>query len=175
MGLACPNCNGMGTVDGKDCPQCVGKNPDAGTQREPVEVTPEFQPAVSSVADLPATTATPSGNTVAGLTEQPAAIIPEGVTNPASPEAVEVSDSVIAEPITEAPNDGGVVVVNEAAAEAAVKGRDKATNGAEGYEAQTVAELQDELRDRDLAVSGTKDELIARLEEDDNAPQGANA
>lgn len=29
----------------------------------------------------------------------------------------------------------------------------------------TVAELQDELRSRDLPVSGNKDELIARLEE----------
>lgn len=36
------------------------------------------------------------------------------------------------------------------------------------YEDQTVTELQDLLRDRDLAVSGTKDELIARLEESDN-------
>lgn len=31
---------------------------------------------------------------------------------------------------------------------------------------RTVAELQDELRARDLPVSGTKDELIARLNED---------
>lgn len=35
------------------------------------------------------------------------------------------------------------------------------------YEDKTVEELQDDLRDRDLKVSGTKDELIARLEEAD--------
>ena len=32
---------------------------------------------------------------------------------------------------------------------------------------KTVEELKDELRDRDLAVSGAKDDLIARLVEDD--------
>lgn len=35
------------------------------------------------------------------------------------------------------------------------------------YEDQTKEELQEELRDRDLKVSGTKEELIERLEEDD--------
>lgn len=35
------------------------------------------------------------------------------------------------------------------------------------YEDQMVSELRDQLRDRDLMVSGTKDELIDRLEEDD--------
>jgi hypothetical protein len=35
------------------------------------------------------------------------------------------------------------------------------------YDGYTVEELRDELRDRALAVSGTKDELVARLEEDD--------
>lgn len=44
-----------------------------------------------------------------------------------------------------------------------------ADDEAQGYEAQTVEDLKDELRERDLPVSGTKDELIARLEEDDNA------
>lgn len=33
----------------------------------------------------------------------------------------------------------------------------------------TVEELRDELRDRDLKVSGTKEELIARLENDEEA------
>jgi SAP domain len=41
------------------------------------------------------------------------------------------------------------------------------------YEDSTVEELRDELRDRDLPVSGTKDELVARLVEDDKPkPQG---
>lgn len=35
-------------------------------------------------------------------------------------------------------------------------------------EDMTVEELRDELRDHDLKVSGTKDELIARLEEHDH-------
>jgi hypothetical protein len=38
---------------------------------------------------------------------------------------------------------------------------------AESYEANTVEELREELRARDLPVSGHKDELVARLEEDD--------
>jgi hypothetical protein len=37
------------------------------------------------------------------------------------------------------------------------------------YEDQTKEELQEELRERDLKVSGTKDELIDRLEEDDES------
>lgn len=35
------------------------------------------------------------------------------------------------------------------------------------YSSLTVDELQDQLRDRDLPVSGNKDELIARLQEAD--------
>jgi hypothetical protein len=35
------------------------------------------------------------------------------------------------------------------------------------YEDYTVEELKDILRERELMVSGTKDELIARLEADD--------
>jgi hypothetical protein len=38
---------------------------------------------------------------------------------------------------------------------------------AEGYGSWTVDELKDELRSRDLAVSGSKPELVARLEDDD--------
>lgn len=37
----------------------------------------------------------------------------------------------------------------------------------QSYEANTVEELREELRARDLPVSGHKDELVARLEEDD--------
>jgi post-segregation antitoxin (ccd killing protein) len=37
------------------------------------------------------------------------------------------------------------------------------------YEDQTKEELQEELRERDLKVSGTKDELIERIEEDDES------
>lgn len=40
----------------------------------------------------------------------------------------------------------------------------------DGYDEKTVAELQDELRARDLPVSGSKDELIDRLRENDNPP-----
>lgn len=36
-----------------------------------------------------------------------------------------------------------------------------------GYEGWTKAELQDELEKRGLTKTGNKDELIARLEEDD--------
>lgn len=36
------------------------------------------------------------------------------------------------------------------------------------YEDQTVEELREELRDRDLKVSGSKDDLVARLAEDDD-------
>ena len=39
----------------------------------------------------------------------------------------------------------------------------------EGYESWTKDELQAELEKRDLPKSGNKDELIARLEEDDAA------
>jgi hypothetical protein len=42
---------------------------------------------------------------------------------------------------------------------------------AEETETRTVAELQDELRDRGLPVSGTKDELIGRLADDDAATE----
>lgn len=37
----------------------------------------------------------------------------------------------------------------------------------EGWSTYTKEELADELRARGLAVSGTKDELVARLDEDD--------
>lgn len=43
------------------------------------------------------------------------------------------------------------------------------------YEDQTVENLRDELRDRDLRVSGSKDDLVARLVEDDaRADDGAD-
>lgn len=37
------------------------------------------------------------------------------------------------------------------------------------YDDLSVNELRAELRDRDLSTSGTKDELVARLQEDDAA------
>jgi hypothetical protein len=47
-------------------------------------------------------------------------------------------------------------------------GEPEANDGAtNSYSGLTVDELQDELRDRDLPVSGNKDELIARLQESD--------
>lgn len=48
---------------------------------------------------------------------------------------------------------------------------DEADGEEADYEDLTVAELQDRLRDRDLPVSGTKDELIARLVEDDDSDE----
>jgi hypothetical protein len=45
---------------------------------------------------------------------------------------------------------------------------------AESYEANTVEELREELRARDLPVSGHKDELVARLEENDAAQAGGS-
>lgn len=45
----------------------------------------------------------------------------------------------------------------------------------ESYEANTVEELREELRARDLPTSGHKDELVARLEEDDAAAEGGKA
>jgi hypothetical protein len=41
------------------------------------------------------------------------------------------------------------------------------SDGDKGYASQSVDELKDKLRSRDLPVSGTKDELVARLEADD--------
>lgn len=42
---------------------------------------------------------------------------------------------------------------------------------AEGYEAMDVDDLKEELRSRGLKVSGTKPELVARLEEDDDSDE----
>jgi hypothetical protein len=46
---------------------------------------------------------------------------------------------------------------------------------AESYQANTVEELREELRNRDLPTSGHKDELIARLEENDAAAMAEEA
>lgn len=43
------------------------------------------------------------------------------------------------------------------------------------YEERTVDELRDELRDRDLTVSGSKDELVERLRADDEAADANDA
>ena len=164
MGLACPNCNGMGTVDDEECPQCVGG--EVVTEREPFEVTPEFKPAIASVTQLPPSTATPDGNIPASTSGQGGAVVPEGVTNPSAPEDVEVDeDTTVAGSITDAPNAGGAVVVNEEAKEAAVGGGE---GGGNGYESWTNADLQTELEGRGLATSGNKAELVARLEESDS-------
>lgn len=48
------------------------------------------------------------------------------------------------------------------------------TPAGDGYDEKTVIELQDELRARDLPVSGNKDELVARLQEDDAKTPGAD-
>lgn len=42
----------------------------------------------------------------------------------------------------------------------------------ETYESWTVAELREELTARNLHTSGNKEELVARLEEDDTAAEG---
>lgn len=49
------------------------------------------------------------------------------------------------------------------------------TDTEQSYEANTVEELREELRARDLPVSGHKEELIARLEEDDAGAVAADA
>lgn len=46
---------------------------------------------------------------------------------------------------------------------------DGSGGGDTDYEDQSVEELKDELRRRDLPISGNKTELIARLEEDDES------
>ena len=53
-----------------------------------------------------------------------------------------------------------------AAADLQAQAQPEATE-AEGYDTWTKEELAEELRTRELAVSGSKDELIARLQEDD--------
>jgi hypothetical protein len=53
--------------------------------------------------------------------------------------------------------------------EANFEGDDFEEDGEDGYTAMGVDELKDLLRDRGLPVSGTKPELIQRLESDDNA------
>lgn len=47
------------------------------------------------------------------------------------------------------------------------KGEAVPAEGGQDYEELTVEELKGILRDRDLAVSGTKDELVERLNDDD--------
>jgi hypothetical protein len=51
--------------------------------------------------------------------------------------------------------------------EAPASDGDDADSDDADYSDLTLDELKDKLRDRDLPVSGNKDELIARLEEDD--------
>ena len=46
--------------------------------------------------------------------------------------------------------------------------REEGGSSDEGYEGMTKAELEAELEARGLPKSGNKDELIARLEEDDS-------
>lgn len=52
------------------------------------------------------------------------------------------------------------------------KGEAVPAEGGQDYEELTVEELRDILRDRDLTVSGTKAELIDRLNEDDAEGEG---
>lgn len=48
---------------------------------------------------------------------------------------------------------------------------DGTAGGDSDYQDLTAEELKDKLRSRDLPVSGNKDELVARLEEDDASPE----
>ena len=41
-------------------------------------------------------------------------------------------------------------------------------SGTEDYDGYTVPQLQEKLRDRDLPISGSKQELVDRLREDDS-------
>lgn len=61
-------------------------------------------------------------------------------------------------------NDGSDLLKGEGASDSEDDGDDE---GDDGYASQSVEDLKEELRSRDLPVSGTKDELVARLEEDD--------
>jgi SAP domain len=45
--------------------------------------------------------------------------------------------------------------------------QEQQAQGEQSYQDSTVAELKDELADRDLPKSGNKDDLVARLEESD--------
>jgi hypothetical protein len=74
-----------------------------------------------------------------------AAAAAEAAGTPVDPELVATDGD---EPTGDADGNGGV-------------------DGDEGYGSKTVDELQDELRSRDLPVSGSKAELIDRLEKDD--------
>lgn len=48
-------------------------------------------------------------------------------------------------------------------------GQDDTDNGDRGYEDMSKDELKDECRERELPVGGNREELIARLNEDDEA------
>ena len=140
MGAACQSCGGMGVLeDGSDCPECVG-----GQVVERELVTVAVALPASNVGELPPSQATPSGVIGAAATDQGGFIPAEAVKVPATVEIISE-----AEPIGETSVNGN-------------------GNGEEtDYSELTNADLQAELESRDLATSGTKAELIARLEEDD--------
>jgi SAP domain len=141
MGAACQSCGGMGVLeDGSDCPECVGGQ---AVEREPALVGAETVLPAKNVNELPPSEATPSGILGAAATGQGGYIPGEAVKVPSSVEIVAEP-----EPIGGAPAVGG---------------------GGSDYASQTNADLQAELESRGLATSGTKTELVARLEEDDAA------
>jgi hypothetical protein len=133
----------MGVLeDGSDCPECVGGEV---VEREPALVGAETVLPAKNVSELPPSEATPSGILGAAATGQGGFIPAEAVKVPATVEIV---------------------------AEATPIGGNGSGNGGETateYADMTNADLQAELESRGLATSGTKAELIARLEEDDAA------
>lgn len=51
--------------------------------------------------------------------------------------------------------------------------KEEEARGSSAYSDQTVSELKDELASRDLAVSGNKEELVRRLDEDDSGSESS--
>jgi SAP domain len=139
MGAACQSCGGMGVLE--DGSDCPECVGGQVVEHEPALVGATVLPA-SNVSELPPSQATPSGVLGAAATGQGGFIPAEAVKVPATVEIV-----------AEATPIGGNGNGEEEA----------------DYESMTNADLQAELESRGLATSGTKAELIARLEEDDAA------
>ena len=156
MGAACQSCGGMGVLeDGSDCPECVGGQV---VEREPALVGAETVLPAKNVTELPPSQATPDGRIGATVTDQGGFIPAEAVKVPASVE-------IVAEAAPLGAPSSREEVATEGGEETAPAG-EEAEEG-EDYAAMTNADLQAELESRGLATSGTKAELIARLEEDD--------
>lgn len=160
MGAACQSCNGMGRLeDGSDCPECVGGQT---VEREPVLVGAETVLPARTVADLPPSTATPDGTIPATTTSQGGFTPPEAIKVPSTVELVAEPEPLGAPSARE-----DVSLEDVPVSQGGTGGAPAAEAEESDYESYTVDELQAELESRGLPKSGTKAELIARLEEDD--------